>query len=1208
MTTDEYLLEHADRSQKYHTQKRRTGRARRRGFYTLIALGAVALFVLAGPSLVSHSSIGRSLVTSQMAKYGLESQVDDLRIGWVTPIRVTGLNVRGKSGSTELKVDRIDVDMTLMDLIRGSESFGQVTLRDVNLLCGVANDSCSLEDDLAEILDAFASDSSEPSVASGHIKLLDITAKVTDVVSNASWTISQSNAEIELNGAQTLASFSGVLTEPRGGTGSLQGKIELQQSSTAETIAPANAWRISLKSESLPLSVVSVVRRRFSESMQAAPEIFNGDATGEIVLASGANDAIEASVENLNLRNLSALNIDPSTGQPVLLWRNSLAMIDGEMIVLPHQVIGRRLNASTDFASATVNGVFSRDFSWVGTSDNPLRWLEGIDGIATAEVDLPKLQESLPGILPIRTDAQLVRGKAMGRVESFPPQQAGDARLSEFVISSSDIEARSRGNAVKVESIELIATVASRNGLVRADKFEWKSGFGKAIGQGDLQSGAADVEIDFGRLVAMLRPIIDMSDASIAGVASGNIRWNAAANNVWRLVGDGGAKDLVVTLPSGQQIQQDAFQCEVEAVGTWGGQSLQQLSQAKVALVSRDLTLLAELENPVDQPSLENPIPVTLSGLGQLASLQALLLPWMPAEVHDVSGKFDVVAHAMVASSVSRLTLAELKLDQASIGYSDRIYSQPSVTATFAGDLQLPSGDFHAERVVVSGDAVSAAIRGDMQGDTCDLEIHWRAMLERLQGSVDQKYAAASQRKTATRAVPVGYQPERSNATASSTRYVVRGECEGELKVSRDQDWFVFDHQTNAKLCSVSQQDITANASSGRSAMTLLWEEPNVQLSGVTKVNINAGQVVSSPTKLATDWFATTLTGDGLWTDKLDNVKLDGPVRMKVDDVAARLSTLAGIEILAEGIHETTMSLGAKQNADGSFVFDVQTELGWEMGEVAGVRFGQARVPVRVNETEVSITPTNIPVGKGYVRASGTVNYAGDSMWMRLDPGVIADSIELTPEMTDRWLKYLAPLAAQTASIKGTISAEVDEATINFDDVASSRVIGRMGVGTVDMNAGPLAQQLLGGLNQLASIASAFGGSMKTQNQNSTLISMPPQTVNFSLDGGVVTHDRLFFDVDRAQVVTSGRVRINDGRLEMQAMVPLDERWLGSSLKGLAGQTITLPIAGTVSRPTLDSSSIAKVVGDLGAKKLQETTENYLEKQLGKGLEKLFGR
>jgi hypothetical protein len=123
---------------------------------------------------------------------------------------------------------------------------------------------------------------------------------------------------------------------------------------------------------------------------------------------------------------------------------------------------------------------------------------------------------------------------------------------------------------------------------------------------------------------------------------------------------------------------------------------------------------------------------------------------------------------------------------------------------------------------------------------------------------------------------------------------------------------------------------------------------------------------------------------------------------------------------------------------------------------------------------------------------------------------------------------------------------------------------------------------------------------------------MPPQTVDFAVDRGVVIHERMFFEIDRAQIITSGRVAF-DNRINMTAQIPLDSRWLGRDLQGLVGQSVTLPIDGTLSRPRLDSAGVRQVVTQLGTQAIQQNAESYLQKQLGKqiekiGLDKIFGR
>jgi hypothetical protein len=205
-----------------------------------------------------------------------------------------------------------------------------------------------------------------------------------------------------------------------------------------------------------------------------------------------------------------------------------LATINGGLTLKGDRVIGRQLRAATDFASATIDGAFSRNFSLVGANDNPLRWLDAIDGTATAEIDLAAFDRSLPGVLPLRDDATLLSGRIVAKVDSTP---SGPNRRSQFRIETDAMRARSKGQAVMIDPIKLSASVSNDGGQLRAEQFEWNSAFGSAVGHGDLRSGVADFEIDFGRLTAMLRPILQVSETTLAGAANGNIQWNASADS-----------------------------------------------------------------------------------------------------------------------------------------------------------------------------------------------------------------------------------------------------------------------------------------------------------------------------------------------------------------------------------------------------------------------------------------------------------------------------------------------------------------------------------------------------------------------------------------------------------------------------------------------------------------------------------------------------
>ncbi len=257
MSTDDYLLDQVERSQRSRTLDRRERRSHRRHLYLLSVLALIAAVVIVAPSLISHSSIGRGLVARTIGSYGLDATVDSMRIGWVTPLRITGLTVQGEAGSS-ISVQQFDLDMTITDLIRSSfGDLGQVTARGIDLACTMRDGRCSLEDDLSLLWEPGQQQTSP----SGSIKLQDITVSVSDESSGEVWRVSQTSADVDLLSDRIQGSFAGVLTEPGGSGGSLQGTIEFLPSPSREQ--QSAQWRLELQSESLPLSVVSLIRRRF---------------------------------------------------------------------------------------------------------------------------------------------------------------------------------------------------------------------------------------------------------------------------------------------------------------------------------------------------------------------------------------------------------------------------------------------------------------------------------------------------------------------------------------------------------------------------------------------------------------------------------------------------------------------------------------------------------------------------------------------------------------------------------------------------------------------------------------------------------------------------------------------------------------------------------------------------------------------------------
>ncbi len=466
VTKDDFLLDQVERSQQHQTRRRRDNRSRRRQLYLFGGIAIFLTMVLGAPSFISHSSIGRSILIQTLADYGLDANVEAVRIGWMTPLRVSGLQIHGSAGS-EVTIDQLDMEMTVSSLMAASEDdLGQINARGVQLSCMIADGTCSLEDDLQPFLQS----TDDESTSTSSLRLQDISLSVTDATNGSTWQVTQSSADVDVTSDRLQGTFAGVLTEPSGSGGSLHGSIEsvtANMDSGAAMSGGANQWRLEITSESLPLSVVSLIRRRFPESAAAIPRTIKGDATGKVLVVGTPDGSIEASVRGLKVRNLTAAD------QGSRAWNNSLATLDGDLVLVGNRVIGRQLRATTDFASATIDGAFSRSFSLVGANDNPISWLEAIDGTATAEIDLAAFDRSLPGVLPLRDEAQLVSGSAFARVDSSP---GGGVRRSQLVIRS-DALRRGRGDAT---SSSIRSSWPPRYPAIE-DSCERKSSIGKAL-------------------------------------------------------------------------------------------------------------------------------------------------------------------------------------------------------------------------------------------------------------------------------------------------------------------------------------------------------------------------------------------------------------------------------------------------------------------------------------------------------------------------------------------------------------------------------------------------------------------------------------------------------------------------------------------------------------------------------------------------------
>ena len=192
-----------------------------------------------------------------------------------------------------------------------------------------------------------------------------------------------------------------------------------------------------------------------------------------------------------------------------------------------------------------------------------------------------------------------------------------------------------------------------------------------------------------------------------------------------------------------------------------------------------------------------------------------------------------------------------------------------------------------------------------------------------------------------------------------------------------------------------------------------------------------------------------------------------------------------------------------------------------------------------------------------------------------IEPATVLPHTRVTPEVCQDLLKYIAPILADATQVSGDFSIEVDRWRFPLDDPSRGEGSGRLTIHSLDVGPGPLVAEL------------------------AKLLKVPPKLlvveespVTFRMADGRIYHDDLTFRIERLTIHTRGSVGL-DKSLRMTAEVPMPAHLLGEGpvASALAKQTLTIPIAGTLSQPRID----AEAMGESGLKLLSGTLGDLLQ-------------
>ncbi|WP_165228960.1 hypothetical protein [Aquisphaera insulae] len=258
---------------------------------------------------------------------------------------------------------------------------------------------------------------------------------------------------------------------------------------------------------------------------------------------------------------------------------------------------------------------------------------------------------------------------------------------------------------------------------------------------------------------------------------------------------------------------------------------------------------------------------------------------------------------------------------------------------------------------------------------------------------------------------------------------------------------------------------------------------------------------------------------------------------------------------------------------------------------VFGLAMSEAPLVVRCKGGSLTMDSFRTTINEGFVDLKPGLSVDdAQGIAVLLHEGTALGGVKINDEVSRRVLTYIAPVLDRATHVSGTIAADMKgEIPITGPPSRTTTLNGHLAFQDVVFAPGPAASEILSVVGR----GSAQGVRMQ-------------QPVQLSIANRRVIQDGLKISVRKGvDIGLKGSVGF-DQTLALRATVPITRTMLGSQAPAelgdaLKGNEVTIPIGGTVSRPTIDRRALRLALGDLSKGALKQG----LQKEASKLLDRL---
>lgn len=1159
----------------------------------LLSATALLILCLATPNLLCRTGLATQILQKTLSTDDVNIRVGSVDLGWTTTTIIENLSIT-TDADDRLSIASVTCDLSILEwLTLGDQESIEVYARKVALDSKIAKGEIRFLSDLQQ------TQPSNENRTKYLVDLKEISLLLEDQDHDETWQLNQANAIIAQSDQGVTINLDGVVTDPNKRNGSLRCSVSYtdpESRNTSETATEAATWNVDLNIDSLPVSCSRLIGKYLNSSELQSAGNSEGDLTGELRIDSNGNQETKISFSKLQLRKFRIKDAMQRE------WRQQLSEINGEITTDGEAFITNDLWISTDFGHISVDGEI-RPTDSIQSLVTSLDNISGaLKGSVEIDIDVPTFWQSASILLPVKQDTEIISGRMYGEVQSGNPTAPMETTLN---IVLEDFTAMTEsGESISLAPNSLRATIERGDEYIRANQVEWRSEFGSAYFEGDLRDGSGVFDIDFNKITTSLNQILKLEEDSFSGTSNGRISWSAAGTDQWTLSGSFNADEVTVRLGLIGEVKQNKIHGKIDASGIWGDEGLEKIQSLNASLDFDDTMLSCQLLPSAVSENHDQRLGLHWSCRGPLSTFDPLSRHWSNQLLRKMQGNYVLEADSFISNSEIAITQSTTAISNFSSDFDQISLKQPLVKLALAGSYDFSTHDWRVRDFTLSSRSISARAQGNKSGDLTEYEVQWRTLLDKLSSSFSQRTEDMQNEK------------QSDQLLNSLQQLQLSGDGEGTFIAKHSADRSQYEIDTRVSNLSIphltkKSADSSQGIAGGEPRISYAdiepnrWLEPNTRILAVLHAPRQHNEIVVDQLEVSTDWIQTSLNGKLTSSANGQSLSLQGNSEWNMDRLNHRIASMLPLEVSIRGMHESEVMLSGLMVNDKLKEFDLSTTVGWDSAELAGIPIATASIPISVKPNAIHFHDSRLPVGNGWVNLSGSLRQLNQDTWIELNPSQVVKGIEITPKLSKQWLRFIAPILADATEINGTVGISLDEAKINLNDAAKTQLSGRLELDTVRLIAGPFTNQLIQTLQQIKTL-----GTDQSDRQNtdpSTLLQLPKQITSFAVANQVVAHERLLIDIDRAQLITTGQVSFN-GQVNLTTAIPLDAKWLGRDLQFLAGQTLYLPIQGSLTSPTLDKANLQKIISQIGMQTIQQNAESFIEDQINRGLDKLFGK